>query len=107
MLCLLPLKTPDLLIFFLYPFFFPGIYSQNQVDPFLAINDDLQVCVKPQANVRDYGSASDNQAAMSMLTDLRNKIYGSDKVIMNILIQSLSSIITEVCHWIVGEIALA
>lgn len=62
------------------------------VDPFVAINDDLQVCVKPQANVRDYGSVTDNQVAMSLLLELRNKIYESDKVIMDILIQSLSSI---------------
>lgn len=68
----------------------------------MAINDDLQVCVKPQANVRDYGSVTDNQVAMSLLLELRNKIYESDKVIMDILIQSLSSI-TEVSHFIVGE----
>lgn len=69
----------------------------------MAINDDLQVCVNPQANLRDYGSVADNQVAISSLLELRNKIYESDKAIMDILIQSLSSV-TEVSHLVVGEL---
>ncbi|KDP23388.1 hypothetical protein JCGZ_23221 [Jatropha curcas] len=61
------------------------------VDPYLCISDDLQVHSKPQADVREYGSAVDNQLAASLLLELRNKAYECDKVIMDILIQSLST----------------
>ncbi|KAK9292121.1 hypothetical protein L1049_020079 [Liquidambar formosana] len=47
---------------------------------------------QPQADVKGYGSATDNEVAMSLLFELRNKIYESDKVIVDILVQSLSSI---------------
>ncbi|KAG7968375.1 hypothetical protein I3843_08G150900 [Carya illinoinensis] len=62
------------------------------VDPYLGINDDLQVYVKPQADIREYGSVADNQLAASLLSELRSKVYKSDNVIMDILVQSLSSI---------------
>lgn len=64
-----------------------------QVDPYLGISDDLQVYVKPQVNERDYASFTDNQVATSSLIELRNRIYESDKVIRDILVQSLSGII--------------
>ncbi|KAB1202104.1 hypothetical protein CJ030_MR8G004271 [Morella rubra] len=62
------------------------------VDPYLGIGDDLQVYVKPQADIRVYGSDSDNQLAASMLIELRNKMYESDNLIMDIMVRSLSSI---------------
>lgn len=62
------------------------------VDPYLGISDDLQVYVKPQADIRVYGSDSDNQLAASMLIELRNKMYESDNLIMDIMVRSLSSI---------------
>ncbi|XP_062144485.1 protein SEMI-ROLLED LEAF 2 isoform X2 [Alnus glutinosa] len=64
----------------------------HDVDPYLVISDDLQVYVKPQVDIREYGSVTDNQLATSLLFELRNKIYESDNVIMDILVQSLSSI---------------
>lgn len=71
------------------------VFLQVQVDPYLGISDDLQVYVKPQADIRVYGSDSDNQLAASMLIELRNKMYESDNLIMDIMVRSLSSI-TEV-----------
>ncbi|KAL5565906.1 hypothetical protein UlMin_029070 [Ulmus minor] len=62
------------------------------VDPFLGISDDLQVYVKPDVDVRAYGSASDNQQARSILSVLRNKIYESENVVIDILIQNLTNI---------------
>ncbi|KAJ9180340.1 hypothetical protein P3X46_008598 [Hevea brasiliensis] len=61
------------------------------VDPYLGISDDLQVHGKPQADVREYGSVADNQLASSLLLELRSKIFESDKVIIDTLIQSLSN----------------
>ncbi|KAF2307308.1 hypothetical protein GH714_026229 [Hevea brasiliensis] len=63
----------------------------NDVDPYLGISDDLQVHAKPQADAREYGSVSDNQIASSLLLELRNKLFESDKVIMDTLIENLSN----------------
>lgn len=57
--------------------------------------------MKPQVDIREYGSVTDNQLATSLLFELRNKIYESDNVIMDILVQSLSSI-TEVWYFFNG-----
>ncbi|KAL5853875.1 hypothetical protein ACOSQ3_008993 [Xanthoceras sorbifolium] len=62
------------------------------LDPYLGISDDLQVYVRPQADVKEYGSFTDNQMAASILFELRNKIYEADKVIMDIIVQNLSTI---------------
>ena len=74
---------------------------QVQIDPYLGISDDLQVYVRPQMDIRGYGSVTDNQLATSLLLELRNKIYESENIIMDILVQNLS-IITEVWHIING-----
>ncbi|KAJ4955982.1 hypothetical protein NE237_012765 [Protea cynaroides] len=60
------------------------------VDPFLGIGDDLQLYIKPQADVREYGSAADHQAASSLLSKLRETVQESEKVILDILVRSLS-----------------
>ncbi|XP_042512049.1 protein SEMI-ROLLED LEAF 2-like [Macadamia integrifolia] len=62
----------------------------SHADPFLGIGDDLQLYVKPQADVRDYGSAADHQAANSLLSKLRETVHESEKVILDILVGSLS-----------------
>ncbi|XVE89558.1 hypothetical protein DITRI_Ditri20bG0005700 [Diplodiscus trichospermus] len=61
-------------------------------DPYLGISEDLQVFVRPQADVRGYGSVTDNQLASSLLLELRDKIYESNNVMMDILVQNLSTI---------------
>ncbi|XP_056168593.1 protein SEMI-ROLLED LEAF 2 isoform X2 [Syzygium oleosum] len=67
----------------------------SNMDPYLGISKDLHLFVRPQADVREYGSALDNQKASSLLLHLRSQTCESDKVLLNILIQSLSNI-TEV-----------
>lgn len=62
------------------------------VDPFLGINDGYQVYLKPHVDVRKYGSAADNEAAVSSLSELRNKIQECHEIIKDILVKSLSSI---------------
>lgn len=61
------------------------------VDPYVGIGDDLQVHVKAHADVRGYGSVADNQLASSLLSELQSKIFESDKVLMDILLQTLST----------------
>ncbi|XP_022743108.1 protein EFR3 homolog B-like isoform X1 [Durio zibethinus] len=61
-------------------------------DPHLGISEDLQVFVRPLADVRGYGSVTDNQLASSLLLELRDKIYESNNVMIDILVQNLSTI---------------
>ncbi|KAA8536735.1 hypothetical protein F0562_029213 [Nyssa sinensis] len=65
---------------------------EYDLDPYVGINDDFQVYMKPQADLRGYCSAADNQVATSLLYELRDKIYESNKIILDILVQSLSGI---------------
>ncbi|EOY11659.1 Uncharacterized protein TCM_026768 isoform 3, partial [Theobroma cacao] len=61
-------------------------------DPYLGISEDLQVFLRPQADVRGYGSVTDNQLASSLLMELRDKLDESNKVMMDILVQNLSTV---------------
>ncbi|KAH6762491.1 hypothetical protein C2S52_019924 [Perilla frutescens var. hirtella] len=78
-----------------------SLLLESDVDPYLGITDDFQVYVKPQYEAKDYGSASDNDEAFSTLTDLRDKAYESDKVVFDMLVESLSTItkfeLEEIC----------
>lgn len=58
--------------------------------------------MKSQADLREYGSVTDNELAQSFLSDLRNKVYEADNVIMDILAQNLS-VITEVSKMLLVE----
>ncbi|CAK9141192.1 unnamed protein product [Ilex paraguariensis] len=62
------------------------------VDPYVGISDDFQVYAKLQADVREYGSTTDNEAAASLLFELQNRIYESEKITLEILVRNLSSI---------------
>ncbi|GLT88420.1 hypothetical protein SLE2022_064470 [Rubroshorea leprosula] len=62
------------------------------VDPYLCISDDFQVFVRPEADLRQYGSASDNQLASSVLFELRDKMFEPNNYIADILVRNLSSI---------------
>ncbi|KAF3453185.1 hypothetical protein FNV43_RR03623 [Rhamnella rubrinervis] len=64
----------------------------KDIDPYLGICDDLQVYLKPEVDVRGFGSVADNQLAASLLSDLRNKLYESENVIVDILVQNLANI---------------
>ncbi|CAN1356771.1 Protein SEMI-ROLLED LEAF 2 [Linum perenne] len=63
----------------------------ENVDPYLGISDDLQIYVKPQADLKEFGSFTDNSLALSVLTELQRKISESDTAVMNILVLNLST----------------
>lgn len=65
--------------------------AKSEVDPFLGISDDNQVYAKINVDLREYGTASDNQLAMSTLSELRNKISEYHQTIMNALIHNLTN----------------
>ncbi|XP_019187723.1 PREDICTED: protein EFR3 homolog B [Ipomoea nil] len=62
------------------------------LDPFLGVGDDYQVYMKPRADLREYGSTSDNQTAAKFLSELRNKSLQSLEIIQSTLVESLSRI---------------
>ncbi|CAL0320940.1 unnamed protein product [Lupinus luteus] len=63
-----------------------------EVDPFLGISDDYQVYAKVHVDVREYGTAADNQLAMSMLSELRDKICECHETIKDVLVQGLVNV---------------
>lgn len=58
----------------------------------MGVGDDYQVYMKPRTDLRDYGSASDNQTAAKFLSELRNKTIESLEIIQSTLVESLSRI---------------
>lgn len=64
----------------------------DDVDPFLEISNDLQVFERSDADLKEFGSAADNQMATALLFDLRDKISQSRKAEMDILVHKLSTI---------------
>ncbi|XP_077218010.1 protein SEMI-ROLLED LEAF 2 isoform X2 [Tasmannia lanceolata] len=62
------------------------------IDPYMNIGDDLQVYVKHQPDVREYGSAHDQQAAITSLSELRMTMGESEKALIGIIVGSLSSV---------------
>lgn len=64
----------------------------HDVDPYLGISDGLQVLVRPDAELRDYGSGNDSQHASSLLRGLREKMFESNKAIVDILARNISAI---------------
>ncbi|MED6134455.1 hypothetical protein PIB30_037252 [Stylosanthes scabra] len=65
----------------------------SEVDPFMVISDYLQVCAKMDVDVKGYGTAVDNQNAMSVLSVLRNKMPEYLQTAKTVLVQNLTSII--------------
>ncbi|XP_045795084.1 protein SEMI-ROLLED LEAF 2 isoform X1 [Trifolium pratense] len=65
--------------------------AKSEVDPFLGISDDNQVYAKINVDLREYGTAGDNQLAASTLSELRNKISEYDQTIKNVLVHNLTN----------------
>ncbi|RID43640.1 hypothetical protein BRARA_I00488 [Brassica rapa] len=64
----------------------------GDVDPYLFIGDDLQLHVKPHANMKDFGSSSDSQMATSMLFEMRSKVELSNTIITDVVAKNLSKV---------------
>ncbi|CAM8969105.1 unnamed protein product [Rhodiola kirilowii] len=62
------------------------------VDPYLGISDDLLVYVKPHTNAEVYYSLADNEEAVAMLAELKQKIVESNNIILEMISQILTSI---------------
>ncbi|KAM0954487.1 putative armadillo-like helical protein [Dioscorea sansibarensis] len=61
------------------------------VDPYLGVGDDMQVYTKYQADIKDYGSDFDQQAATSSLINLRRAVSETEEHIFDIIVRVLAS----------------
>ncbi|KAL9234895.1 hypothetical protein vseg_009711 [Gypsophila vaccaria] len=62
-------------------------------DPYLGINEDLQVYAKPQSDPKQYGSAFDNQTAITFFSELHDKNVASEKILLDIIVRHLCCIV--------------
>ncbi|CAL1407681.1 unnamed protein product [Linum trigynum] len=62
----------------------------DDVDPYMGISNDFQIYVKPQADLKEFGSFEDNSLAISVLDELQSRISESKITMMNILVLNLS-----------------
>ncbi|KAL6558021.1 hypothetical protein OROMI_018371 [Orobanche minor] len=69
-----------------------NLLLESDVDPYIGISDDFQVYVKSPSEMKNYGSDSDNEEALSVLVNLRDKGYEADKIVFSMLVESLSTI---------------
>ncbi|CAM8888674.1 unnamed protein product [Rhodiola kirilowii] len=60
------------------------------VDPHLAISDDFQVYVNPHTDAKIYYSLADNEEAVSILAELKQKINESNNILFDMVVRSLS-----------------
>ncbi|ERN02110.1 uncharacterized protein LOC18430213 [Amborella trichopoda] len=67
--------------------------SHCNIDPFVNISDDLQICVASHADLGEYGSASDEHAAYRSLSDLRATLSELEKTLIDIIVRSFSGLI--------------
>ncbi|XP_020107750.1 uncharacterized protein LOC109723699 [Ananas comosus] len=67
-------------------------FATLNIDPFLKIAEDSQLYVRPQSDLKDYGTDADQQAARSTLVDLRKLVGSSDKQLLDIIIHALSNL---------------
>ncbi|XP_071697859.1 protein SEMI-ROLLED LEAF 2-like [Rutidosis leptorrhynchoides] len=65
---------------------------KSDIDNYLGISDDFQVYIKPRADIKEYCSDHDNQAANALLAKLQSKICKSYEKIIDILVDKLSSV---------------
>ncbi|KAK1292119.1 hypothetical protein QJS10_CPB17g01075 [Acorus calamus] len=71
------------------------ISSRMKVDPYLHVSSDMQLHIKPQVDVREYGSLSDQQSASSTLSELRKAACESDRNLQDIIVQGLANILDD------------
>ncbi|XP_020258903.1 uncharacterized protein LOC109835337, partial [Asparagus officinalis] len=64
----------------------------SNADPYLRIGDDLQIYIRPQADIKNFGSEIDQQAAKSLLSDFQQMMVESGRYLLDIIIRDLSSL---------------
>lgn len=71
------------------------VLISSNVDPYLRIGDDLQIYVKPHSDLKTFGSETDQQAAKSMLADLRKMMVEASQHVIDIIVRDLSVLLNQ------------
>ncbi|RWW62258.1 hypothetical protein BHE74_00030618 [Ensete ventricosum] len=71
------------------------IFFFSQIDPYLRVGEDFQIYLMPQSDMNNYGSESDQQAANSALSNLRNILGDSDLHVLDMIVSGLSTLIDQ------------
>ncbi|KAJ4836074.1 hypothetical protein Tsubulata_038942 [Turnera subulata] len=77
-----PSRLSQLMALAIWSLVVRGRREVTKVDSYLGISNDVQACVEPQADVREYASATDNQVASSALFELQSKILESHMIMI-------------------------
>ncbi|XP_062211023.1 protein SEMI-ROLLED LEAF 2-like isoform X2 [Phragmites australis] len=66
-------------------------FTSSNIDPYLRIGEDLQLYVRLQSDLGNYGSESDQEGAKSILSDCRTKVGINDQRVLDVTASALSS----------------
>ncbi|XP_072974756.1 protein SEMI-ROLLED LEAF 2 isoform X1 [Typha angustifolia] len=67
-------------------------FTSSNFDPYLRIAEDLQLYVRLQADLNEYGSDNDEQAARSTLVELKKNVFTSEEHLVDIIARALSNL---------------
>lgn len=60
------------------------------MDPYISIADDLYIYVKPPVDLKEYGTNSDENAALSLLSSLRVAESESGNALVDVIVRGVS-----------------
>ncbi|XP_062215824.1 protein SEMI-ROLLED LEAF 2 isoform X2 [Phragmites australis] len=66
-------------------------FTSPNIDPYLRIGEDLQLYVRLQSDLSNYGSENDQEGAKSILSDWRTKVGINDQRVLDVTASALSS----------------
>ncbi|CAN6467929.1 unnamed protein product [Victoria cruziana] len=65
-------------------------FGSNSMDPYISIADDLYIYVKPPVDLKEYGTNSDENAALSLLSSLRVAESESGNALVDVIVRGVS-----------------
>ncbi|KQK21991.1 uncharacterized protein LOC100831072 isoform X2 [Brachypodium distachyon] len=67
-------------------------FTSSNIDSYLRIGEDLQLYVRLQSDIGNYGSESDQDIGRSVLSDCRKKVGITDQRVLDVIASALSSL---------------
>lgn len=67
-------------------------FLQSEIDPYIKVGEDFQIYVRPQSDMHNYSSESDQLAAKSTLSNIRNAMDNSNLKLLDVVVDGLSTL---------------
>ncbi|KAL5218451.1 hypothetical protein ABZP36_019135 [Zizania latifolia] len=67
-------------------------FTSSNIDPYLRIGEDLQLYVRLQSDLGNFGSDSDQEIARSVISDCRTKVGINDQRILDVIVCALCNL---------------